>query len=793
LKLQDLAAIDPGAGKNLASGTMTDPSTLPPARLFTTWGTVLYVDAVSEQLRHGTIETSPANAVFVADATSTRERRQGWMMHASGEALDPIACGALSCRSFSTINGGDPPPLPTVLELVPLERGLIAFRAGGVFLCAQPDGRLNLANPVCSTWECFLASEDWCSTIPAAGNEHPAQFAGPAFDKRRIAGFIIDAQLRAKANTASRATKILIYGYPQWSHGRLFYDLCKNLHQRGYIVDIINWQVNHAEHMHHFLAYYDLFISALDGVRTLIDVYGVPCEKVIALSQHEMDIRILIEQKGKDIFREFAGYGVVSYQLFDASVLFGIPRHPLVVQHGVAFDEFYTEIPERLETVGYAGSYSHKTLDGLEWKRGDIAEAAAREAGLEFRVAGSTANQISFHDMPEFYKSVDAILVSSITEGAQLPVKEGAAAGRLVISTPVGDFPLRAYQGVGIVAPIESHKYKKFVTATLKYFKENPAAFAEICRKTQDAARQLDWSNMIDDWVELIESAKDYVLAQAHSHQQEAAGLFEDDKEEGFLRAALQAIRLRPQSAEPLQDLVSYYLEAHRAGSSAMQVSVFDQVNLEREFGFIKEKGLSRHTDLCHQMLLFGSDKSGPFHNYTVLYDSLFSRFRNEELAVFELGLGTDKVGAPSSMGREGKPGASLRGWRAYFPRALIYGADIDADILFQEDRIRTFWTDQREPRAIRALWNKLDDVVFDIIVDDGLHEAAANICFLMESIGRLKPGGIYVIEDVTPNDAELVGNFAHCIAPVAKSIVFEELDHPVNKVDNRLLIFQKA
>jgi hypothetical protein len=30
-----------------------------PARIFTTWGTVLYVDSASGQLRHGPIETSP--------------------------------------------------------------------------------------------------------------------------------------------------------------------------------------------------------------------------------------------------------------------------------------------------------------------------------------------------------------------------------------------------------------------------------------------------------------------------------------------------------------------------------------------------------------------------------------------------------------------------------------------------------------------------------------------------------------------------------------------------------------
>lgn len=221
--------------------------------------------------------------------------------------------------------------------------------------------------------------------------------------------------------------------------------------------------------------------------------------------------------------------------------------------------------------------------------------------------------------------------------------------------------------------------------------------------------------------------------------------------------------------------------------------SVLDRINLEDEFASVRSKGFSHPTPLCELMSSCGSDKGNPFHNYTVAYDWLFSRFRNEDLDLFELGLGTNKVGAPSSMGPEGKPGASLRGWRAYFPHARIYGADIDSDILFEEDQIRTFWTDQRDPRAIRALWDNLDGVAFDIMIDDGLHEASANICFFMESFGKLKPGGIYVVEDITPRDADLMGSFARCIACVSKSIVYEALDHPRNKVDNRLLIFQKA
>jgi glycosyltransferase involved in cell wall biosynthesis len=513
---------------------MNDAATQGPARIFTTWGTVLYVDVASGELRHGPIETSPANAVFALDPTATGPRRQGWLMHDEAGRLAPIAYGALACRAVPSTATGDPPIPPTLLDLVPLERGLIALSEGGRFLCAQPDGRLDLANTWCSTWECFLASEDWCGAALPEGQPEDAQKL--PIDWKGIAKFIVDARRRAKTSAGSAATKVLIYGYPAWSHGRVYYDLCKHLYNKGYTVDIINWQINHADYIDELKSAYDLFISALDGVRTLIEVYGVPAEKVIGLSHHEMDIRMLLEQMGKGVFEQLGGYGVVSYQLFDASVLFGIPRHPLVVALGVNFDEFRAAIPERLEIVGYAGSYSHKTLDGIEWKRGDIAEAAAREAGLEFKVAGWTGSQIPIHDMPEFYKSVDAILVSSVTEGAQMPVREGAAAGRLVISTPVGDAPLRAAQGICILAPIESHKYKKFVADTLRYCKENPAAFTEMCRKTQEAARKLDWEYMIDDWVELIEEAK------AHAVQSpKAQNIPEDDPTE---KSSTNGVRL---------------------------------------------------------------------------------------------------------------------------------------------------------------------------------------------------------------------------------------------------------
>jgi hypothetical protein len=486
---------------------MTELSTAAPARLVTVFGTVLYVDVASGELRHGAIESSPANAVFMADPSSMGSRRRGWLMHDAGDSREPIACLADRCKSVSSLGENAPSASATLLELIPLERGLIAFRAGGLFLSADPSGRLRLPTTLCSTWECFLASEAWCTDTPSTGAMQSGEIASASFDKKRIQSYIVHPLIRKRASANTKSTKVLIYGYPQWSHGRVYYDLCKQLHRRGYIVDILDWQVNHAANFHELIPYYDLYMTALDGVRTLVDSYGVPYDKIIALSHHEFDIRMLIEQKGKEVFEKFANYGVVSYFLYSASLMQGVARAPIVASLGIDYSDFYAEIPERLATVGYASSMSVKTY-GVEWKRGELAEAAAREAGLAFKVAGWTGDQISFHDMPGFYRAVDAILTSSISEAAQLPVMEAAAAGRLVIGTPVGHFPLRAYQGGGIIAPIEAEKFKTFTTKTLRHYKENSAAYRDKCHTIQEAARKFDWQYAIDEWIELIEAAK---------------------------------------------------------------------------------------------------------------------------------------------------------------------------------------------------------------------------------------------------------------------------------------------
>jgi len=474
-------------------------------RLFTAFGTVLYVDPTSGKLRHGPFENSPANAFFLADQRSKGGIDEGTIVHDLQGQLRPLTYGGDQSLSVSQTLGLGELVSGSRLELIPLERGLIALRVDGRFLSAIPDGCVSLSAQVCSTWELFLTSGAWRPDGCAGASNRNVYTRG--FDKKKIESYIVNPMIRVRANAQPRAKKLLIYGYTKWSHGRVYYDLCKQLYRLGYIVDLLDWQASHSTYIKQLIPYYDLFITALDGVGILADMYGVPYEKIIAVSHHEFDIRMLIEQKGMQIFDRFANYGVVSEFLYCVSLMRGVSRVPKIASVGIDYLEFSSEISERLQTVGYASSMSVKTY-GVEWKRGDLAEAAAREAGLEFKVAGWTGKQISFHEMNEFYRSVDAVVTSSLSEAAQLPVMEAAAAGRLVIGTPVGHFPLKAYQGGGIIAPVEAEKFKSFTARTLRYYKENPDAYKEKCRGIQAAAKQFDWQESIGEWVDLIEATR---------------------------------------------------------------------------------------------------------------------------------------------------------------------------------------------------------------------------------------------------------------------------------------------
>lgn len=143
---------------------------------------------------------------------------------------------------------------------------------------------------------------------------------------------------------------------------------------------------------------------------------------------------------------------------------------------------------------------------------------------------------------------------------------------------------------------------------------------------------------------------------------------------------------------------------------------------------------------------LYGSDKS-TLHDYHWLYGAILKQPQSVR-AILEIGLGTNNEQVACNMGKDGKPGASLRAFKDFCMNAALYGADIDQSILFEEERITTFLVDQTNPQTFEALLAKLP-AQFDLVIDDGLHATDANILTLRYGLPLLKPGGWIVIEDI--------------------------------------------
>ena len=209
----------------------------------------------------------------------------------------------------------------------------------------------------------------------------------------------------------------------------------------------------------------------------------------------------------------------------------------------------------------------------------------------------------------------------------------------------------------------------------------------------------------------------------------------------------------------------------------------------ETKFSYITNS--NSNSKLTELMNYYGSDKGGKnnHHNYADFYSEIFFHRRNEIRNFLEIGLGTNNVNLPSNMGIDGVPLASLRAWRDYFKNAQVYGADIDKSILKNEERIKTFFVDQTNPESIKKLFNSIGELKFDIILEDGLHEYNANICFFENSIDYLKNNGIYIIEDVYHKDKKKLLNYFR-----NKNYNFSIVDiyHKKNIANNCLVIVRK-
>jgi hypothetical protein len=196
---------------------------------------------------------------------------------------------------------------------------------------------------------------------------------------------------------------------------------------------------------------------------------------------------------------------------------------------------------------------------------------------------------------------------------------------------------------------------------------------------------------------------------------------------------------------------------------------------------FYKEGKNNRETDLCIILKKFGSDKCSDWHNYSTLYDFIFFGDREKDLKIFEVGI---------------YGGSSVRSWKEYFKNSQIYCGDVNREYFVKEDRIESFFCDQDRPKSIREMWenDKLKNIDFDVIIDDGKHEYVSNINFLENSYHKLKKGGFFIIEDLTKSTLNSFRDNIEELERIFKPRYIQILEIPNshNTIDNNILLIQK-
>lgn len=144
------------------------------------------------------------------------------------------------------------------------------------------------------------------------------------------------------------------------------------------------------------------------------------------------------------------------------------------------------------------------------------------------------------------------------------------------------------------------------------------------------------------------------------------------------------------------------------------------------------------------------SDKAGPRHRYDLVYQNIFSELKTEKsINILEIGLGTNNTDTVSHMGRNGRPGASLYAYREFFPKANIFGADVDKRILFESERIKTAYVDQLKPETFEQMHRELCKPELDLFIEDGLHSVSASLNSLNYAISVTKKNGYIILEDL--------------------------------------------
>ena len=123
-------------------------------------------------------------------------------------------------------------------------------------------------------------------------------------------------------------------------------------------------------------------------------------------------------------------------------------------------------------------------------------------------------------------------------------------------------------------------------------------------------------------------------------------------------------------------------------------------------------------------------------HSYLPLYDNLLRPIKNTATNILEVGV---------------RFGGSIQLWHDYFPRAMIYGCDIQDEIQIPELKTNSRVLLKLDGNAYTKDYveRNFGNKKFDFLIDDGPHTLESQEKFIELYSSLLNKNGILIIEDV--------------------------------------------
>jgi hypothetical protein len=295
---------------------------------------------------------------------------------------------------------------------------------------------------------------------------------------------------------------VLFFIENEWAFGQIHHALIKRLWDHKIFSHLLDWnkQYNLRE-FRNITSKFDVIVTTPCRIALLVNQYGVPLNKIVAIAHHLKDIYWGVQYAGIDCFEQLHGYAVNHESLISGSIGYGVKRIPDIVTYGIDFDFYYAKPSKSLKMLGYAGAFAQTDVTGKECKRMHLAKLVSEKTAIPISASVTQNERLHFLAMPEFYKSVDCLLVPSTYETAGLPALEAAAAGRLVLSTQVGYFD----GSFGNLCSMEDDNFVKDAVSHIYLHRTNPRYYRDACNESQQYVKEkFDWPVTINGWINAI-------------------------------------------------------------------------------------------------------------------------------------------------------------------------------------------------------------------------------------------------------------------------------------------------